>query len=117
MEGSACGMVRGCGGIMCGTSRRGSAADRVQQVRDQGEVDHLLDEDSADQLGGVRVAFGVEGVERRQVRRQCGVLDLDRPLQVPAQVFQGRDAGRRGGGGRGGLVVGHGGEAHFGWSV
>lgn len=85
------------------------AADRVEQVGRQREVDHLLDEDTADELYGVRVPLRVQGVEGCQIGGQRGVFDLDGPLQVPAQIVQRRDAGRRCGVERVGLVLRHGG--------
>ena len=46
------------------------AADGVEQVRRQSQVQHLLGEDAAHHLVGLRVALRVQRVQRAQVRRQ-----------------------------------------------
>lgn len=63
-------------------------ADRVEQIRRQCQVDHLLDEDAADRLGGVRVALRVERVESAEIGRQGGVFQFDRPLKVLAKAVE-----------------------------
>jgi hypothetical protein len=70
-------------------------ADSIEQVRGQGQVDHLLDENAAHHLNGLRVPLRVDRVERAQVRRKRGVLQLDRPLKVLAEVLERFDRRRR----------------------
>jgi hypothetical protein len=83
------------------------AADGVEQVRRQQQMQHLLGKHAAHDLRRLDVARGVEGVQRAEVRRQRGVLQLDRPLQVRAQVLKRGDTG--GGGRHGGPSSGAGG--------
>ena len=73
---------------------RGRAADRVEHVRDQRHVQHLLHEDAAHELRGRRVGVLADGVQRTQVGRDRRVLELERPLQMLAQRF-GRIDGHR----------------------
>jgi hypothetical protein len=73
---------------------RGRAADRVEHVRDQRHVQHLLHEDAAHDLRGRRVGVLADGVQRTQVGRDRRVLELERPLQMLVQRF-GRIDGHR----------------------
>nr|WP_240777783.1 hypothetical protein [Nonomuraea basaltis] len=72
-----------------------AAADSVEQIRGQRQVQHLLGEDAAHHLDGFRVALRVERVQRAQVRRQGRVFQFDRPLQVLAKAFERVDPRRR----------------------
>ena len=72
----------GTSGTKPGCGQVGRAADGVEDVRGQREVQHLLDRDDAEDVVGVGVGAGVDRVERRQVRRDRGVLELQRRVQV-----------------------------------
>ncbi len=85
------------GGEDVGRVDRGRAADRVEDVRCERQVEHLLHEDAVDHLGRLDVRALLDRVQGAQVGRQRGVLDRDRPLQVPVQVLSRPDRhGRRG---------------------
>ena len=58
------------------------AADRIQDVRRERQVQHLLEEDAVDHLDGLRVVSVLDRVQRAEVGRERRVLELDRPLQV-----------------------------------
>ncbi|MBW8698254.1 hypothetical protein MBT84_01575 [Streptomyces sp. MBT84] len=80
-----------------GCVQDGLTTDRVQEVRRQREVQHLLDEDPADSLDGVRVPLRIQRVEGTEVGRQRRVFQFDRPLKMLTQTFERRDRclGRR----------------------
>ena len=69
----------------------GRAADGVEDVCRERQVQHLLDEDAVDDLHRLLVRSVLDRVERGQVRRQRRVLELDRPLKVLPEVFDGLD--------------------------
>ena len=69
-------------------------AHRVEQVRRQRQVQHLLQHHAQQHVGGGRVALRFQGVQRAQVGRQGRVLQLYRRLQVVAQ--RGRRVDRHG---------------------
>src|SRR5262249_51533357 len=62
-------------------------ADRVENVRREREVQHLLDEDAVDDLRRLRVRALPDRVEGCEVRRQRRVLELDRPLEVLLEIL------------------------------
>jgi hypothetical protein len=69
--------------------------DSVEQVRSQRQLDHLFDEDTAHHLRSFAVPRRVERIERTEVRRQRGVFQLDRPLEVLAKILKSLDPRRR----------------------
>ena len=71
------------------------AADRVQQVARQREVEHLLHHDVLDAGRGRLVAPVGQRPARAQVRRDRRPLDLDRGLEVLSQVLDPRDRHRQ----------------------
>ena len=76
------------------SARAGCAVDAwaspngVQDVGGQPEVQHFLDEDTADQRVCVRVALRVQSIERAEIGRQHRVFQLYRPLQVFPKVVK-----------------------------
>jgi len=67
----------------------------VEQIGRERHVQHLFDENTGHDLGGFRIADGVERVERTQIGRQREVLELNGPLQMLTQAFKCGDAGKR----------------------
>ena len=67
----------------------------IQQVRGQKEVQHLFDKDAAHDFDDLWVAIRIKRVQRAQVRRQCRVFELDRPLQMFSKICERRDTRAR----------------------
>jgi hypothetical protein len=67
----------------------GSAAEGVEQVGDEGHVQHLLQHDAADRVVGGLVGTGLDRVHRGQIRRDGEVLDLQRALEIGPQLGEG----------------------------
>lgn len=62
----------------------------VQQVGGQREMQHLLDEDRGDDVGDFLIPARPQRIQRTEIRRNRGVLELDGPLEMHAEVGQGR---------------------------
>jgi hypothetical protein len=60
--------------------------DGIHHVGDQPEVQHLLDEDTADQRERVRVPLRIQRIERTEIGRQRCMFELNCPLQVLPEI-------------------------------
>ena len=67
------------------------AAHRVQEIGGEGHVQHLFDEHRRDHVDALLVGAGLNRVQRAHVGRQRGVFELDRALEMRAQVVERRD--------------------------
>jgi len=67
---------------------RRPTADRVQQVRRQRQVQHLLENHTLDDLDCLRVGSLDDRVQRAQIRWQRRMLHFHRGLQMRPQIAQ-----------------------------